>query len=161
MAEAAKELSLEQAHRKFAVSFFNAIWPLLEKEGDRTAAEDEEMLRLAYASHHHWLQIGQPVNDQRGEWMLARVHTVLGNKIAALKHATSCFALTNSLGLKDFDKAYSLEAMARAHAVNEMEADARKYYKQALLAADEIAGEKDKEQFISDLSAGPWFGIKQ
>jgi hypothetical protein len=147
------------AHKKFAVDCFNKIWPLLEKR-DRTSDDNEMMVHLAHTSLFHWLHVGQPVNEQRGEWMLARVYTVLEEKQRALHHAKRCLALTEKYELKDFDLAYGLEAMARACALNDLPVECKKYYELARKAGEEIAEKEDQDLFMNDLSTEPWFGMK-
>ena len=45
----------DHAHRHFSASCFNLAWELIEKP-DRTAEDDEQMVRLAQASLWHWTQ---------------------------------------------------------------------------------------------------------
>ncbi len=65
---------------------------------DRTQAEDEEMLHAAHASLYHWLQVGTVLHHQRGLWMIARVHAVLGHAAEALRYASRCWNSPNSIG---------------------------------------------------------------
>ncbi|HXH20235.1 MAG TPA: hypothetical protein VNJ07_14255 [Chitinophagales bacterium] len=147
------------AHRKFAADCFNKIWPLLEKK-DRTSDDNELLVHLAHASLYHWLQAGAPVNEQRGEWMLARVYTVLGDTAYSMHHAKRCLALTEKHGFRDFDLAYAYEAMARASALSHLPVECKKYLELARKAAEEIAEKEDRELFLNDLSSEPWFGMK-
>ncbi len=64
--------TLEEAHIKFAKLAIGQVWELLENNR-RSSAEDEEMLFAAYGSLYHWSQAGNPVNAQRGHWLLSRV----------------------------------------------------------------------------------------
>ena len=149
----------EAAHKKFAVDCFNKIWPLLEKK-DRTSDDNEMMIRLAYTSMFHWMHVGQPVNAQRGEWMLARVFTVLKDKAYSLHYAKRCLALTEKHELKDFDLAYGYESMARASALNNHPVECKKYLELARKAGEEIDEKDDRDLFMNDLSSEPWFGMK-
>ena len=149
----------DAAHKKFAVDCFNQIWPLLEKK-ERTDDDDAMMLRLAHTSLYHWLHFGKPVNEQRGEWMLARVYTVLGDKSHSLHHAQRCLALTEKHDLKDFDLAYGYEAIARASALNNLPVECKKYIELARKAGEEIDKKEDRDLFLNDLSSEPWFGMK-
>lgn len=148
----------EEAHRRFAAMCFNQIWPLLEKP-DRTKKDNQLMVHLAHASYYHWLQIGQPINEQRGEWMLSRVYTVLGDKVKALQHAKRCLELTDEHNFDDFDLAYAYEAMARALALNGSAEDCKRFKQLANDAAKQIKKKEDRELFLSDLSGNPWFGF--
>jgi hypothetical protein len=127
MNEVEKTYSLEQAHRYFAVSCFNNCWKILENE-NRTKEDEETLEHLAHASLYHWMQVGKPINEQRGEWMLARVYTVIENKEKALHHANRCLELTIQQDLKDFDLAYGYECAARAYALNQDAAMFKKYF---------------------------------
>lgn len=154
-----KKYTETEAHRLFAVNCFNQIWTLLGKK-NRTEADNRLMEHLAHTSLYHWLQIGKSINEQRGEWMLARVYTVLENKAQALQHAERCLKLTKEQDLKDFDLAYSYEAMARAHALNGNQKEYKNFFSLAEKAAMQIAEKEDREIFVSDLNSEPWFGIK-
>lgn len=147
------------AHRKFAVDCFNKIWPLLEKK-DRTAEDNEMMIHLAHTSLFHWLQVGAAINEQRGEWMLARVYTILEDKEKAMHHAKRCLALTQKHDFKDFDLAYAYECMARATALNAIPFESNRYHSLAKEAGEKIAETADRDLFMSDLNSQPWFGVK-
>src|SRR5262245_61710992 len=100
----------EAAHKRFAADCFNKIWPLLEKK-ERTGDDNELMIHLAHTSLFHWLQVGTALNEQRGEWMLSRVYTVLEDKAKSLHHAERCLSLTEKHDFKDFDLAFAYESM--------------------------------------------------
>ena len=87
-----EKYTLSEAQLKFAKSTFNRTWELLDIT-ERTPAENEELIHAAHTSLYHWLQVGTPVNAQRGEWMLAHVYTVLEQPSLALKHAARCMDL--------------------------------------------------------------------
>ncbi len=153
-----KKLSQEEAHQFFAVDLFNKTWDLLVKT-DRTEIEDNRMLWQAYASLYHWSVIGKPINIQRGEWMVSHVNAVLYHPEAAVYHAERCWHFTEELALVDFDKAYSLEALARAYACAGDTEKAKEYYAKAREAGAKIEGQEDYKLFMSDLETGPWFGM--
>lgn len=127
----------------------------------RTTSEDREMLAAAYTSGYHWRFAGTPVQLQRAEWLLAHVHTVLGNPAAALFHAENCLALTeaNHSLMKDFDLAYSAEGLARAHALAGNPDQARQFKARARQLGDQIQGAEDKKIFDGDFEGGDWFGV--
>jgi hypothetical protein len=156
-----KKFSLAEAQKEFAKRTNGEVWQLLGKSG-RTTAEDEQMELAAYASLYHWLQVGTEVNHQRGEWMIAHVHTVLGDRDPALKHAKRCLHLTESFKnqMADFDIAYAYEGMARAHALAGDKETARQYFVKAKAAGDAIGNSEDKEIFTGDLESGDWYGIQ-
>jgi hypothetical protein len=154
-----KSYTIAEAHRFFAANCFNGCWKLLDNI-NRTKEDDEELIHLAHTSLYHWKQAGQPINEQRGEWMLARVYTVLERKEAALHHALRCLHLTERHGFKDFDLAYSFECTARAYALAGDKADFEKYNTLASDAGKLIQQEEDKKLFLDDLQGGNWFGMK-
>ena len=119
-------------HEKMAKSSFNTVWNYLDKK-DRTAEDDEDMVNAVHASLYHWKILvnngkGEIVNIQRGEWIIARVYTVLKRVTPALNHAETCLKLTldNKIGdyfflrgdFSYFDIAFGYEAMARASALS-------------------------------------------
>ena len=149
-----------QLHETLAKQINGEVWSLLDKE-DRTAEEDERMVLAAHASYYHWLYAGTSVHRQRGEWMLAHVHTVLGRESPARHHARRCLALTEPFAaeMKDFDVAYAYEAVARAEALGEDSDTARRYLQMAEAEGARIVDEEDRTIFLADLRRGPWFGL--
>jgi hypothetical protein len=154
-----EKLTVEESHKKFAVDFFNQIWPLLGKE-NRTPEEDEQMINAAHASLFHWRQIGKPIHSQRGEQMVSHVYAVLGMGESALFHAKKCYELTEENKFGDFDLGYSLAAMARANAAVGNKSEFEKYFKLAKEAGEKIEKKENKELFLSDLEAGPWYNMR-
>ena len=156
-----EKYTLEEAHKEFAKQTNGQVWKLLEKP-ERTAGEDEEMVLTAYACLYHWLYAGTEVNRQRGEWLIARVHTVLGEAALALQHAKRCLELTEAYRdqMQDFDIAYAYEGMARTNALGGDRAIARRYLDMAEAAGATIANAEDKEIYLGDLKGGAWYGIR-
>jgi hypothetical protein len=145
-------------HRELGIEIYNATWELIAKP-ERTAEEDEAMIRSAYASAYHWSHAAgrTPENDARGEWMLARVHTLASRPDAALHYARRCAAIVAANGIGDFDLAYAHEAMARALALAGRHDEARAELESAHAVA--IADPEDRALVESDLAAEPWFGL--
>lgn len=154
--ESPERLTLEESHKRFAVDFFNEIWPLLTKEG-RTEEEDERMINAAHASLLHWQHVGKPINAQRGEWMVSHVYAVLGMAGPAAFHAGRCMRITEEQGLQDFDLAYAYEGLARAHAAAGDRAEAARFRGLAKGAGERVAEAEDRELSMGDLAAGPWY----
>jgi hypothetical protein len=152
--------TLEEAHREFGKRTNGRVWNLLAKP-DRTAADDEEMVLNAYASHYHWLQIGTEVNQQRGEWLIAHVYTLQGKADLALGHAERCLQITEAHRdqMADFDIAYGYEGIARAKALAGKQEEAAKYREMARSAGEAIDDSEDKEIFMGDWNSGPWFDL--
>ena len=49
------DFDVQTAHKYFSAHCFNSAWDLIEKS-DRTADDDDRMIRLAQASVWHWTQ---------------------------------------------------------------------------------------------------------
>jgi hypothetical protein len=150
-----------EAQRLFAIQFHGKTWELLEKP-DRTRGEDELMVHSAHASCRHWLEVGTGLHHQRGEWLIARVYSVLGMADAALRHAARCLELTETYSdlMVDFDWAFAYESMARANAVAGTREEALKYIALAERAGENIADEQDREIFVGDFNGGNWGGVR-
>jgi hypothetical protein len=153
--------SYDDAHPYFGKSLNNKVWELLKKK-DRTMAEDELMVHAAHASCYHWLVAGTALNHQRAEWLIAHVYTVLGFPDSALRHATRCLEITMEHGseMKDFDRAYAQESMARALALAGKADDAKRYIALAEKEGQAIARGEDKYIFMNDFNGGRWYGVK-
>ncbi|HPQ42102.1 MAG TPA: hypothetical protein PLV45_17160 [bacterium] len=156
-----KKVTKDQAHQYFAVALNNRTWELLGRK-DRTPAENEEMIHAAHGSCWHWMQIGTPVNHQRGEWLISRVYAVLGMAEPAVYHAQLCRELTEKYAgeMQDFDRAYAWESLARAYAVSGDAEVAAEYRAKAVLVGQAISGDEDRKMFMSDLESGDWHGVK-
>ena len=120
-------------------------WSLLEKK-DRSQQDDIRMVMFAKASLFHWKLSPKfrPFNEQRGEWMLSRVFSVLGKGEEALIHAEKTMELTEKFDFKDFDLAYAYECLARADAASGNMIESKKLYKKAKRAGKLFSGKKDK-----------------
>jgi hypothetical protein len=152
-----------RAIREAAMDAFGEAWTLLEKP-QRTPAETDAMIEAAARSHALWLQVGQPVNDQRGHWMMARTAVDAGRTDTALAHARRTIELTATAtaghdGFEDFDFAFAEEVAARAYALAGDMARARRHYAAAKQLGEGIADEGDRTEFFSQFGLGPWFGL--
>lgn len=152
---------LKQAQEKLAKMYFNSVWELIEKPS-RTPEEDEAMIHAAHASCYLWMQIGTPVNHQRGEWQVARVYTLLGHYAAALRHANRCLELTDRHPelMQDFDIAFAYECVARANAIAGNRQVAKKYIELAEQAGQDIKDSEDRKVFFDNFNSGLWNGMK-
>lgn len=155
-----KLYTLAEAHGEFARQLNGEVWELLDTT-DRSTVDDERMLYAAWASAYHWLQAGTAVHQQRAEWLLARVYTVLGNAPEAMEHARRCLELTetSSSEMAPFDLAYACEAVARANALAHDEHEAIRYLELAREAGTRITSAEDRQIFEGDLNSGDWYGI--
>ena len=148
-------------HHYMGIEMNNQVWGLLEKK-DRDQQDENRMIAFAKSSLFHWYNSPnfQPVNAQRGEWMISHVYAVLNKSDKALEHALNCQKLTAELELKDFDLAYSLEALARAYAVGNNKEKFKEYIELAKKAGENIKDDEDKKYFLNDLNSEPWNSMK-
>ena len=141
-----------ERQRQLAKDLFNHVWTLLEAD-DRTPMQDDEMIRAAHASRHHWAAVGEPANLARGEWQCSRVYSVLGRGEPALWHGRRCLDICDEQGIGDFDLAYAYEALARAHRVADQLPEAEAYQRLAIEAGARIADPDEREHFHEDLAS--------
>ena len=148
---------MAEANRHFALQYNGYTWELLDKS-DCTREENKLMVHSAYAPCHHWLENGTGLHHQRGEWLIARVYTVLGLEEAALRHATRCLELTEEYDdlMEDFDWAFAYECIARANAIAGNRDKALKYIALAEGAGQAISDEESKKIFLDDFNGGDW-----
>ncbi len=144
----------DETERELAKRLFNLVWSLLEQPS-RTADEDELMLNAAHASLYHWLRVGEPVNEVRGEWQVSRAYSVLRRGEPALHHARRSLALCEQHGIGDFDLAFAYEALSRAHMVAGDTADAARFAVDREDGRRRIADDEDREIFLGDLADLP------
>jgi len=149
-----------EAHHNLGIEMNQQCWRLLDQP-QRSAKEGRRLELFALASLHHWKHSPhyQPLNAQRGHWLLARVYTVLERGQDALEQAKACFSLTEELDLDGFDRAYACEAMARAQASLGSMDEAKTWHARALEAGEAISGEQDRSLFLADLAVEPWFSL--
>ena len=156
-----KTFTEKEAHRLFAVQYHERTWKLLDNDA-RSLEDTERMIHYAQTSLAHWLEIGTPLNEQRGEWLLSRVYAVVGLADFAFHHAMRCMKLTleHSNLMQDYDLAFAYESMARAHALKGDQEETRKYIQLADEAGKKIKDAGDRDYFFSDFVSGNWNGMK-
>ena len=151
--EEMSEVTEEQKmHHYMGIEMNIQTWNLLVKE-DRNEQDDARMVNFAQASLYHWRESHKykPVNEQRGQWMLSHVYAVLVKGEEALSYAEETARVTKEQDLKDFDLAYSYEALARANAALGNKKECAEWLEKAQEAGTLISNEEDKKYFISDL----------
>ena len=148
----------QKMHHYMGIEMNIQTWGLLEKK-DRSEQGDIRMVMFAKASLFHWKLSPKfhPVNEQRGEWLISRVYSVLGKDEEALIHAEKTMKLTEMFDFKDFDLAYAYEALARANATLGNTDKCKKWWKKAKEAGNLIEGKENKKHFFGDLEMEPWF----
>lgn len=102
------------------------------------------------------------MHHQRGEWLIARVYSVLGIAEAALRHANRCLELTHQQAdlVKDFDWAFAYECMARANAVVGSRDEALKYVARAQKPGEVIKEKDDQKIFFAEFNGGRWNDVR-
>jgi DNA-binding transcriptional MerR regulator len=145
---------LDKATRRaLAVGLFNYTWTLLETN-PRSQAQDDEMIHAAHASRYHWGEVGAAVNLARGEWMCARVYSVLERAEPALHHARRCVELNEANAEReDWDLPAAYEAMARASLVAGDIAEAASWKARAASALLDVSGPVDRSLIQADLDS--------
>ena len=148
----------QKMHHYLGIEMNMQTWNLLMKE-NRDDKDDARMVYFSKASNYHWKESPQfePINEQRGEWLISHVYAVLGHGEKALDHAQNCMNLTNKHAFKDFDLAYGYEGMSRAYAALNDSKKTEKYFLLSKEASNGIQGDEDKKIFLSDLHTEPWF----
>jgi uncharacterized protein YndB with AHSA1/START domain len=141
-------------HRFQAIEANNSTWELIGLT-DRDAEAEEDMLRRAYAAAYHWDRAAgrEPANSARADWLLAKVHLLLGRPEVSLHHAQRCLATCDRHGLTDFDLAYAHEATARALKALGQDDEAAEHW--AAAKAVPIADQEDRDLVDADLAEGP------
>ena len=140
------------AHRFFAAECFNKAWGLMDKN-QRTAEEDEEMLRLSLSSHWHWTQREdcEPSNRSVAYWQSARIYALLGRADDARRHAQSCLEWSRREGVLPFYVGYAYEALARAELVAGNRAKMDEYLAAARRVTESIVDPEEKQMLLADL----------
>jgi hypothetical protein len=153
-------MAVDAAIRSAAIAAHGEAWRLLETK-NRTGAEDAAMIAAARISLENWLRVGTPANEQRGMWLLARVHIDVADQCAALEYAIGTLALTEGHRneLHDFDLAFAEEIAARAFALAGNLPRAKRHFQRALKLGHAIKDEEDQKTFFDQFHAGPWFGL--
>jgi uncharacterized protein YndB with AHSA1/START domain len=141
-------------HRRQAVEASNSVWDLVGKS-PRSADDDEELLRRAYAAAYHWQRAtgATAANEARACYLVAKALLLTGQPEASLRAADRCLAVCEAHGLADFDLAYAHEARARAlHALGRS-AESARAWDQA--TAVEVADAEDREIVARDFADRP------
>lgn len=154
----------EDVDRRFGAQLNNSVWAELDKaEIDATSPLErrEDMLYAAYASAHHWRQVGHSANRARAEHLIARAATATGYPDVALRHAERCLELVESHAdeMEDWDLGFALEAKARALAAVGRADDAAAVFSKAKNATAHIEDAEDRSIVEAELVRPPWFGL--
>jgi hypothetical protein len=152
-------------HRWFGVQINNGIWETIENPdaGPTSPLEEREMmLYSAYASAYHWRQVGSPANFARGEHLISRAATKVGEKDLALRHARRCLELVDTFPdeMEDWDAPFAHEALARALAATGDVESGRRHLATAESLTSSVRDPEDRAVLEVELARDPWFGLK-
>mgnify|MGYP001032620838 CR=1 FL=1 len=146
------EFDLNAAHEHFSAQCFNDAWELLDKP-DRSAEEDEQMIRLALASHWHWTQREDctATNISVAYWQTSRVYAAQGQADNARHYARRCLAASDGDDVPAFYLGYAYEALARAEHIAGDHQAMDQYLSIARQMAETIADKESRQWLLDDL----------
>ena len=141
-----------KAHRYFAVTCFNMAWDLIDKR-DRTAEENEEMIRLTHASIWHWTQREdcKSTNLSIGYWQASRVYALVGRVEDARRYGKLC--LKHSRQEEPFYLGYAYEALARAERLAGNEDLTSSHLANAFRLAHQVEEADERKALLDDLNS--------
>jgi tetratricopeptide (TPR) repeat protein len=152
VSKAEPEFDKTKAHRYFAVTCFNKAWDLIDKR-DRTAEENEEMIRLTQASIWHWTQREdcKSTNLSIGYWQASRVYALIGRIEDARRYGELC--LMHSHQEEPFHLGYAYEALARAESLAGNKERAGSHLANALRLAHQVVEADERKALMDDLNS--------
>jgi tetratricopeptide (TPR) repeat protein len=147
------EFDVEAAHIYFSATCFNKAWELLDK-ADRTAEEDEQMIRLGQSSAWHWTQ-RDDCTDQNmsiAYWQISRIYSILGQAHNAKRYAELCLGVSQGDDMQPFTLGYAYEALARAEMAAGNKKKADEYLQEAHKLLAVLTDEHEKKFLGDDLA---------
>ncbi len=150
----------EDEIRALAVAAHGEFWRLVEKP-ERSREETRAMIGTAHANLAHWQKIGTFVEEQRGNWLVARAYIEAGLVEPALEYARRTMEITakHHLDLADFDRAFAKELAARAWALAGNIVRAKAHHADAHMLGEAIGDDGDRREFFHQFERGPWFRL--
>ena len=147
-----KKVKVKAAHKFFSVDCFNKTWDYIDLP-ERTADQEEEMLRLALTSHWHWTRRKDysPVSASVANWQVSRVFALLGQVDNARRFGLRSLEVIENEDVPPFYSGYAFEALARAEAVAGDEESMQAYLSKARQAAEQVDEEDSKGWLLNDL----------
>ena len=151
-------------HRWFGTQLNNTAWDAIvgaTVSPDSPRADREAALYSAYASAYHWRTVGNEANWARGEHLISRTATLVGERELALQHAQRCLDLVRAHPdvMEDWDEPFAHEALARAFASLGDLDSARRSYEMARVLTASVADDGDRGVLEGELAREPWFGV--
>ncbi|HEY44038.1 MAG TPA: hypothetical protein G4O11_08665 [Anaerolineae bacterium] len=147
------DFDLQVAHKFFAATCFNEAWGLIEKP-DRTAEEDEEMIRLSLSSTWHWTQRDDYTNQNMSiaYWQTSRIYSILGQARNSMRYAQLCLDVSQGDDIPPFYLGFAYEALARAESVAGNQEKVEQYIDKARDIAARLTNEEEKKILEQDLN---------
>jgi len=139
--------------RYFALDCNNRAWDLAAKS--RTPAEDVEMLDAAHASSFHWSAVGTELHSMRAKTLLARVHTLVGNGVFAVRLSREMREYFLTHDAPDWEVAFAHAIYAHAaQVVGDLE-EHRLAYEDAVKALSKVTSEEERRLIRETLDLVP------
>jgi hypothetical protein len=139
------------AERAAAIVSNNLASALLDLEG-RDAQQDALMERAAHAARTYWLRVGDWHNDERADYLLARVHNALGRAEEGAQIARRGLSTIAENGGETVDQAFLELALAAACKVTGEEDERSVALLRAQALSDEFEGEGLLRWFEQELA---------
>jgi hypothetical protein len=139
-------------HRDLAVATFNASWDLLERA--RSDAEDRELLEVAFASRHHWREVGGAQQLSIADWMVSRCFAELGDGPMSLRFAEAAIVEVPA-DAPAWMRASALEGLARAYAACGDQAARDDAWRRSRAMLDEEADQEERAVIEAQLASVP------
>ncbi|MCP4536626.1 MAG: hypothetical protein GY832_05725 [Chloroflexi bacterium] len=146
------DFDVNAAHKHFSTNCFNKAWDLIDK-ADRTAEEDEQMIRLSLASHWHWTQRDDyaKTGESAAHWQTSRIYAMLGQANNAQRYGQLSLVASQGDDVPPFYLGYAYEALARAESVAGNRDQQEKYLGKARAAAEKVEDADSKKMLLDDL----------
>jgi hypothetical protein len=152
-------------HRWFGAHLNNQAWDAISAgpvPADMPEMDKEALLYSAFASAWHWRQIGDAANFARGEHLISRVATCIGDTATALHHARRCMELVDSHPdvMSEWDVPFAHEALSRALAAVGAREAAVSHLEVARALTAAVVDEDDRHVLEAEFNTEPWFGLQ-
>jgi tetratricopeptide (TPR) repeat protein len=147
------EFDVDAAHQYFSAACYNKAWELINKT-DRTAEEDEQMIRLSLSSAWHWTQ-RDDCTDQNmsiAYWQISRIYSILGQANNAKRYAELCLDASQGDEIPPFFLGYAYEALSRAEMVAGNQEKVEEYLQEAHKLLAVLTDEHEKKFLGDDLA---------
>lgn len=141
-------------HRSEAARLYNACWSLLELP-ERTATDDHTLLTNAFASRHHWRQIGGLEQWVISDWMVSRAAAAVGEPHLAVAFATLAHDEAQANDAADWLVASTAEGLARAYAAAGDGATRERWLATARQLTDAISDDESRAIIAEQLASVP------